>query len=134
MSRLLRILLPLVLLIVAARVAAAEPLYPTPEFSKHQIPTSIPPDTRSTLLEYLDLAALLVGFGLGRLAGMDRAEWIAVGLAGSQKTLMIGLHIAVTQDLGLAVLPMVAYHAVQLLLDTVVADRLRRGDVTAVGG
>jgi hypothetical protein len=38
---------------------------------------------------------------------------------------MVGLAIAIDFG-GLAVLPMVAYHIEQLLIDTVLADRLRR--------
>ncbi len=70
MSKLLRILLPLVLLIVAAQMAAAQSLIPTPEFSDHPIPTSSHPEARSTLLEYLDLAALAVGLSLASLLAL----------------------------------------------------------------
>jgi ferredoxin len=74
MSNLLRRLLPLVLLILAAacplHAAAAESLIPTPEFSQHQIPTLLPPDARSAGLEYLDLAALLVGLTLASLLAL----------------------------------------------------------------
>ena len=70
MSKLLRTLLPLVLLIVAAHVAAAQSLIPTPEFSKHPIPTSPHPEPRSPLLEQLDLAALLVGLSLASLLAL----------------------------------------------------------------
>ena len=72
--------------------------------------------------------ALFLGFGAGKAAGLVRADWIAVGVAGSQKTLMVGLYLATAYHdffTGIAVLPMVAYHIGQLLLDTVVADRLR---------
>lgn len=74
----------------------------------------------------LHVLTLLTGFGLGRLIRLERADWIAVGIAGSQKTLMIGLLIGIEEDLGVGILPMVVYHAVQLLLDTAVADWLRR--------
>ena len=72
----------------------------------------------------IHVATLYAGFGLGRLAKLDRPDWIAVGLAGSQKTLMIGLYIADDLNLGVGILAMVAYHAAQLIIDTVVADRL----------
>jgi len=68
---------------------------------------------------------LWVGHQLGRLAGLPRGDRIAVGFAGSQKTLVVGLHLAVTYFGGLAILPMVTYHVFQLLFDTVVADKLR---------
>lgn len=70
------------------------------------------------------LAALFGGFGLGRILRLARENWIAVGIAGSQKTLMIGISIALSEKWGLGLLPMVAYHATQLLIDTIVADRM----------
>ena len=72
----------------------------------------------------IHLVVLTAGHGLGQAAGMDRAERIAVGFAGSQKTLMIGLYVALTYYGGLTLLPMVSYHVAQLLADTVIADRL----------
>ncbi len=67
--------------------------------------------------------------GAGHLAsamvGLGRSERIAVGFAGSQKTLMVGIYIATTYFGGLTILPMVAYHVVQLVIDAVVADRLK---------
>jgi sodium/bile acid cotransporter 7 len=74
----------------------------------------------------IHLAALFVGFALGRIFGLSRENWIAVGIAGSQKTLMIGIQIAIAEQWGIGLLPMVAYHATQLLIDTIVADRLSR--------
>ncbi len=71
------------------------------------------------------VAAMLSGFALGRIVGLTRENWIAVGIAGSQKTLMIGIDIAIAEKWGLGILPMVAYHASQLLIDTIVADRMR---------
>ena len=81
MSKPLRRLLPLALLIlVACPVAgtftcpsggrAAAQSIPTPEFSKHRIPTWIPPSPHSELFEYLDLAALLVGLSLATLLAL----------------------------------------------------------------
>ena len=65
------------------------------------------------------------GSDLSASFGFSRAQQIAVGIAGSQKTLMVGLDIAITYVGGLAILPMVVYHVAQLLADTVIADRLR---------
>jgi solute carrier family 10 (sodium/bile acid cotransporter), member 7 len=67
---------------------------------------------------------LLVGLMASRLLKMSRADQIAVGFAGSQKTLMVGLQICL--EAGFHVLPMVAYHIGQLLIDTLVADHLRK--------
>jgi sodium/bile acid cotransporter 7 len=73
------------------------------------------------------LSMLACGLLGSRWLGIARPEQVAVGLAGSQKTLMVGLHIALAPPFnsGLAMLPMVAYHISQLLLDTLIADRLR---------
>ena len=65
-----------------------------------------------------------LGHVVGRAAGIARPERIAIGFAGSQKTLMVGLYIVVTYFGGLAILPMVVYHVGQLIVDTVIADRL----------
>ncbi|HMO84771.1 MAG TPA: bile acid:sodium symporter, partial [Lacipirellulaceae bacterium] len=71
------------------------------------------------------LAAWGIGFAAGGAAGLSRADRIGVAFAGSQKTLMVGLAIAIDFG-GLAVLPMVAYHFEQLVLATWLAGRLRR--------
>lgn len=69
----------------------------------------------------LHLLILSAGIALARLFRLAPPEQIAVGIAGSQKTLMIGVHLGVSFG-GLAVLPMVAYHVCQLLIDTLVVD------------
>lgn len=77
---------------------------------------------------------LASGHLLGRWLGIPREDRIAVGFAGSQKTQMVGLYLANAYG-GLAVLPMLAYHVCQLLVDTVVADRLaKRSTVAASTG
>jgi sodium/bile acid cotransporter 7 len=75
----------------------------------------------------LHVSMLAAGHLLGRLIGLSREDRIAVGFSGSQKTLMIGIYVAVGfyADLALAMLPMIIYHVFQLLFDTLVADRLR---------
>ena len=65
--------------------------------------------------------ALMLAIGLARLLRVGPDQQIACGIAGSQKTLMVGLQIAI--DCGVSVLPMLLYHASQLLIDTMVADR-----------
>ena len=81
----------------------------------------------------LHLTMLFAGVFLGRVLGLRREDRIAVGFAGSQKTLMVGLQVAV--DHGLSILPMVTYHVGQLLADTVVADWFRtRGEAEAEAG
>ena len=76
----------------------------------------------------IHLLVFFAGYRLGRAFGFDRPQYIAVGIAGSQKTLMVGLDIAISYFGGLAMLPLVAYHFIQLTTDTVIADRLRSGN------
>jgi sodium/bile acid cotransporter 7 len=74
------------------------------------------------------LAALGVGLGSSRLLGFDRPSQIAVAFACSQKTLPVALLVFTDffrEKYPLAVLPIVLYHFSQLLVDTVIADRLR---------
>lgn len=74
-----------------------------------------------TLVIAVHCVTLAIGVAAARALGATAAEQIAVGLAGSQKTLMVGLQIAL--DCGVSVLPMIIYHVGQLMLDTVVAQR-----------
>ncbi|MFH5805247.1 bile acid:sodium symporter family protein [Alienimonas sp. DA493] len=85
--------------------------------------------------------AMGVAFLGGGLLGFGRGEQIACAFAGSQKTLPIGLLVAVSpamfgdpnllgpgRGVPLAVFPMLLYHASQMFLDTAVASRLRAGN------
>jgi sodium/bile acid cotransporter 7 len=74
----------------------------------------------------LHLIVLNLGLAIAKALGISRPGQIAVGIAGSQKTLMVGIHIASSHFGGLTILPMVAYHVGQLVLDTIIADRLRK--------
>ena len=69
---------------------------------------------------------LLTGLALSRAVGIGSSDRIAVAIAGSQKTLMVGLYVAIHYFGGLVLIPLVIYHVVQLLMDTVVADLWRR--------
>ena len=71
----------------------------------------------------LHLAMFWVGFKLAGICRLNRADQIAVGFAGSQKTLMIGITLATT--LQVSIFPMVAYHVLQLLADTSLAERIK---------
>jgi sodium/bile acid cotransporter 7 len=75
----------------------------------------------------IHLALLKIGLYAARALALSRPDAIAVGIAGSQKTIVVGLHLASLFG-PLAILPMVAYHAAQLLIDTLIADWLRRQD------
>jgi sodium/bile acid cotransporter 7 len=68
---------------------------------------------------------LVLGWRLAMILNIDRADAIAVAFSGSQKTLVVGTYLAAAVG-PLVILPMVAYHAAQLIIDTLVADRLRR--------
>jgi sodium/bile acid cotransporter 7 len=70
---------------------------------------------------------LVLGLVGGHCIGLERRDRIAVGFAASQKTLPVGLVLwsgYYQADYPLAVLPLVVYHAGQLLVDTLIADRL----------
>ena len=71
----------------------------------------------------IHIAVLTAGMFCARRLKMERGSQIAVGFAGSQKTLMVGLQMCM--ELGFNIVPMVAFHVSQLLVDTVIADRLR---------
>jgi sodium/bile acid cotransporter 7 len=81
----------------------------------------------------LHLAMLWLGLWLARLLRCGWPDQVAVAFSGSQKTLMVGLHVAITYFGGLTVLPMVAYHVIQLLVDTIIADRMRGRTGLAAG-
>jgi len=74
----------------------------------------------------LHLAVLLFGMWSSKGLGFDRGNQIAVGIAGSQKTLPVSLILfdAYFTHFTLAVIPMVFYHFGQLIADTFIADRL----------
>jgi len=69
----------------------------------------------------IHLSAMGIGILFARASGADRESQIAVGIAGSQKTLMVGLQIAI--DMGVSVIPMLMYHLMQLVMDTIIAHR-----------
>jgi sodium/bile acid cotransporter 7 len=79
----------------------------------------------------LHLAALAFGLYSSRWLGFDRGRQIAVAISCSQKTLPVSLLLFdryFDADFPLAVVPLLCYHAGQLLLDTLIANRLRHGE------
>jgi sodium/bile acid cotransporter 7 len=76
------------------------------------------------LVTTIHTVLLVFGAGLSKLLRFERGDAIAVSFAGSQKTLMVGAYLATAVG-PLAIVPMVAYHAAQLVIDTLVADWLQ---------
>ena len=70
----------------------------------------------------------VAGWWIARKSGCSRADALPAALGGSQKTLAVGLDVAITfsqvTGLGLVIVPMVVYHATQLLLDAVLVAKL----------
>ncbi|HEV7734385.1 MAG TPA: bile acid:sodium symporter [Candidatus Binatia bacterium] len=77
------------------------------------------------------VAGLESGWYGGALLRLPPEDRIATAITGSQKSLPVSLLIAtnpsvVTEDAPFVLFPLLAYHATQLLLDTIVADTWRR--------
>ncbi|MGE3781089.1 MAG: bile acid:sodium symporter family protein [Pirellulaceae bacterium] len=72
----------------------------------------------------LHLAMFALGLVAGKWCGYGPEDCLAIGFSGSQKTLMVGVLLAILVQA--SVLPMVAYHCLQLVIDTVLADHGRR--------
>ena len=72
------------------------------------------------------MLVLYAGKWLAKKLGMSHPEQVAVAIAGSQKTLMVGLSIAVS--LQVTILPLLAFHSLQLVIDTVIVDRFAAED------
>ncbi|MFK7765827.1 MAG: bile acid:sodium symporter family protein [Mariniblastus sp.] len=77
----------------------------------------------ATILLAVHTIVLWTGILTAKQLGIPREEQIAVGFSGSQKTLMIGLSTAI--NLGMSIVPIVMYHALQLLVDAYFAARSR---------
>lgn len=74
----------------------------------------------------IHFAALFFGFWTAKFLGFGRKDQIAIGIAGSQKTLMVGLNTAV--EINRSILPMLLFHICQLVFDTIIADRWKKQD------
>ena len=82
----------------------------------------------------LHLLSLTGGLCSSRWLGLDRARQIAVAFASSQKTLPVSLMLYSEYfkiQYAYAVMPLLFYHVGQLLLDTMIAKRLRGETGTA---
>ncbi|WP_437221761.1 bile acid:sodium symporter [Planctomicrobium sp. SH661] len=76
----------------------------------------------------LHFAGLVLAIWGGILWRFSREDTVGTAFAGSQKTLPIGLFVAasVAGDAPFALLPVLMFHASQLVLDTLLLDRLQR--------
>ncbi len=85
----------------------------------------------------LHLAGVAAGLFGGEWLRLSRPDAIAAAIAGSQKTLPVGLYLFQTYfqaSYPLALAPLVFYHASQMVLDTLIAERLRRREPALAGG
>lgn len=79
----------------------------------------------------IHIAGLVIGYWGGRALKLPEADTVAAAFAGSQKTLPIGILVAESvarTGLPFAVFPMLMFHASQLVVDTIAADRFIRTD------
>jgi len=72
------------------------------------------------------LIGLVFGFWSSRALRFDRPNQIAVAIACSQKSLPVALFLYQTysEEYPLAVIPLAIYHVGQLIVDTIIAERL----------
>jgi polyferredoxin len=70
--KLLRTLLPLLVLTATAGILIAGEMVPVPSFTSYQLPDTQNPAARQAWLEYLDVAALLVGLSLASYFALVR--------------------------------------------------------------
>jgi len=73
---------------------------------------------------FVHIVSFWLGLWLAKVFRLPWADQVAVGFAGSQKTLMVGMNVSL--GAGFSVLPMVTYHIGQLLVDTLLADWLKK--------
>lgn len=76
----------------------------------------------------LHLAGMLIAWWLSGLLKFETPDRRACAIAGSQKTLPIGILISQATGLPFSLLPMLMFHASQLFIDTWIADRMKAGD------
>ncbi len=90
------------------------------------------PTTRLSLSEWalligvasaVHVALFLIAWKITRALAIEKADALAAGVGGSQKTLAVGLDVSMGLG-GVSILPMLVYHAMQLLIDAVLVDRL----------
>ncbi len=78
----------------------------------------------------LHVAAMAVAWWITGAAKFGEEDRRACVIAGSQKTLPIGILVSQSTGLPLSLIPMLMYHASQLFIDTWVADRMKARPLT----
>ncbi|MFO0942465.1 MAG: bile acid:sodium symporter [Pirellulales bacterium] len=68
----------------------------------------------------IHLSSLILSLFSAHATGVRREQAIGVAFSASQKTLMIGINLAIDYDV--SILPMIAYHVAQLLADALIAE------------
>lgn len=95
----------------------------------------LPPDSSQTVVMLLlttclaaviHVSAVALGFFASRSLGAETAQQRAVAISCGQKTLMVGLQLAL--DAGVSVIPMIVYHISQLVIDTLLVKYWVRQD------
>ena len=74
----------------------------------------------------LHLMAMLIAWSLAVVMNLSKTDRSACMIAGSQKTLPIGILVSQATGMPFSLLPMLMFHASQLFIDTWIADRLKR--------
>lgn len=77
----------------------------------------------ATVLVSVHCCVFWLGMKIAKIMKMPRPDQIAVGFAGSQKTLVIGLSTSIS--LGFSMLPILMYHTMQLVIGTLLVDWIR---------
>lgn len=72
----------------------------------------------------IHIATVAIGYFAAAAFGIPRPQQIAIAISGGQKTLMVGLQLALTA--GVSVMPMIMYHVGQLVIDTLLVRRWTR--------
>lgn len=116
---------------ILAMVALGTARVANPAAAGEAVPTPwLEPIGITLLVILLHTLSLAAGYWLSLGLRLSRPDAIAVAISGSQKTLMIGLALAI--DLRASILPLLTYHISQLFIDTFFADRMRQSEATAL--
>jgi solute carrier family 10 (sodium/bile acid cotransporter), member 7 len=82
--------------------------------------------TTAVLASVIHTVAVAIGYFAAAALGIKRPQQLAVAISGGQKTLMVGLQLALIT--GVSVMPMVMYHVGQLLIDTLLVRWWKKQD------